>query len=141
MCKVCGKKTEQEISINSIRFCRPCLYKAIENDMLAEYIPNKGKGDLFFNELTGKVDGAVAFSFPGAEVYFVPLDTVIRLLTHNLKPEEYLTFVNGCPKYSRQAKRDPTEDPLVNHNFYDSSGHALHPMLDLYHDPDEREFL
>ena len=97
----------------SLEFCPNCLIKQfIENELSFENHPD------FVDDVTGE-KGAVKFESYD-EVYVLEKERMLRLISHNLEPEEYFALAEkyGANKY------------MIHEDFYDEiDGEALQPVI------------
>jgi hypothetical protein len=92
-------------------YCLNCLMVASINRKLC-----LTDNPLFVDDVTGEA-GAVKYENHD-EIYFLSVDRMMRLITHNLSPEEYFAL----------AKKYGADKFLLHSDFYDAfDGEALQP--------------
>ena len=116
MCIKCGKEYPRiEITLqdkNGERtFCPNCLAISYFNDEL-----KLENDEQLICDITNK-KGAIIFESYD-EHYILEKDIMLRLIAHNLKPEEYFVL---CKKYSEN-------NYMLHDDFYTEEGIAIQPM-------------
>lgn len=97
-----------------IEYCPTRRYIALLKGSLQEQLQNDSS---LMDDVTGK-PGAIRYNSKG-ETYCLEKDSMIRLLSHNLQPNEYMTLVQ---KYG-------SNQYLLHADFYTDEGIALQPLV------------
>lgn len=116
MCMLCGESTIVDIMIidkNSSRiYCPNCIQKALAYNML-----NLCNNPDLTDDITGK-HGAILY-VTHKESYCLNRDTMKRLITHRLTPEEWKIL------YDKYVKPTNSFMFMLHDDFYDEEGHYL----------------
>lgn len=117
-CIKCGDNRKVIISTltdknGSVEYCPNCLTMAfINNELHFENHPQ------FIDDVTGEI-GAVKFESEG-EIYILENKRMLRLIAHNLEPEEYFAL----------AKKYGANKFEIHDDFYDElDGTAIQPVI------------
>ena len=118
MCNRCGKDLQIiECHITdknkTITLCPNCLCIFLYNDCGEEF----ENSDEYICDITGK-RGAIRFK-SGNEKYFLEKEIMLRLLKHNLKPDEYFALTE---------KYNENNNMLHDDFYYPDTGEAVQPM-------------
>ena len=97
--------------VKTIRLCPNCVAVSFLNNELS-FINNPD----FVDDITGK-PGAVKYSCADEE-YFLERRSMMRLISHNLKKQEYLAL----------AKKYGSHKYMIHEDFYWEDGTALQPL-------------
>lgn len=120
MCMLCGESTVVDIMIidkdSSRIYCPNCIYRALYNKSL-----NLCNNSNLRDDITGEY-GAILY-VTHKEEYCLKRDTMIRLICHNLKPEEWKALTK---KY---VEPTGTFKFMLHEDFYDDEGNTLQPTI------------
>lgn len=115
-CCVCGLNDliVNTFSFNekSISYCPNCMRQAILDDSLKRTLENDVT---LTDDITGKSGAVLLVS--GNETYTLEKETMLRLVSYTLKPEEYAALFK---KYGNAY--------MLHEDFYDANGIALQPV-------------
>lgn len=117
-CNTCGLTIPQLLNNlsfngNTLTYCPNCMCRAVADGSLAAQLQNDPN---LIDDITG-TSGAIKFSNDG-ETYCLNKDSMLRLLSYNLNPNEYIVL----------AQMYGDHNYMIHDDFYTDDGIAIQPI-------------